>query len=522
MNPLSAGTITQVKRSRFNPIRTLTPESLANQLDSWATGNLRDFSLTASAISRRDDVICVALPKRIAAPARRGFTVQLLDGLDPARAERAKIHQAALQYFYNNLTATDALEGDVTGGFKLLVRQMLGAIGLRYAVHEITWQPRVVEGRDQLTALFTHVPVQFFEATTGRLRFLRDYLAQIHGEDMPAERWLVTVGPGILEPLAICYMFKQLSLKDWVSYNERFGTPGLLGKTNAQKDSDAWNVLAEALEAFSADWSAMVNEGSSLELIEAKGAGSLPFPALVERMDRAIATICRGADLSTMSAGAGAGQGASLQGDEASILEQDDAELVTETLQRLDRLVIAQLFGEEPLAYVQIQIPQRKDNADTRANLTFLRDSGVPVGAEFAREQLSVPAPADGEAVLTAPAPAAAPGMAPFAAPFRAPLANAAAEGRAALFKTAALRQLGSAQIKALRPVIERLVAISDLPDAKFAPALAAFRQDELPTLSAQILKGDATGELAAAFQSILGSALVSGAAEAAQKQTSA
>lgn len=518
MNPLSTSLIQQIRRSRFNPIRSLTPQLLSSQLESFGAGTLRDFALTAQAIEKRDDVICVALPKRKKAPARRGYAVQLLDGLEEGRKARAAEHQDALKFFWDNLTVGDALEGDVSGGFKLLVRQMMNAVGLRYAVHEITWQPRFVEGRDRLTATFTHVPLQFFEAATGRLRFLRDYLGQVDGEAMDPLGWMVTVGEGILEPLAVCYMFKQLSLKDWVSYNERFGTPGVLVKTDATQDSPAWKAAREAAESFAADWSAVMNEGATLELVEAKGGASLPFPALVERMDRAIATICRGADLSTMSAGDGSGQGASLQGDEGDLLEQDDAEMITETLQRVDKIVIRELFGEEPLAYVQIQVPKRKDSADTRANLTFLRDSGVPVSQEFVREQFSVPAPLPGAAVLTAPAPAALPGQA-FSSVLRSrPLANASAEAKAALFKTAALRQLSAAQVSAIRPLIERLVKIADLPDAEFTPALDAFRT-ELPALAKSVLKDDAA--LVAAFQSILGTALVSGAAEGAQARKS-
>jgi phage gp29-like protein len=512
MSTLSAGLISQIKRSRFNPIRNLTPDTLASQLESFAAGYLRDFALTAQAIERRDDVICVALPKRKKAPARRGFTVQLLDGLDDTRAARAQVHQEALQYFYNNLRVTDALEGDVQGGFKLLVRQMMGAVGLRYAVHEITWRPVVVANRDQLTATLTHVPIQFFESNTGRLRFLKNYLGQLDGEDMDPLAWLVTVGEGVLEPLAIAYMFKQLSLKDWVSYNEKFGTPGLLGKTNSAKNSDGWQVLESAIAAFSSDWSALVNEGSSIELIEAKGAGTLPFPALVERMDRAIATICRGADLSTMSAGGGSGQGASLQGDEGDLLEADDAEMITETLQRLDRIIIDQLFGEEPLAYVQIQVPKRKDSADMRANLTFLRDSGVRVGVEYAREQFGVPAPKGDEPALAVPAQPAATGFGGAPRAF----ANAGADAKAVLFKSDALRSLKSAQLAALRPLITRIVAVTDLPEAQFDAGVKALRTD-LPNLAKTALSADATGELAKAFESILGTALVSGAAEAAQ-----
>jgi hypothetical protein len=64
-----------------------------------------------------------------------------------------------------------------------------------------------------------------------------------------------------------------------------------------------------------------------------------------------------------MSAGGGAGDGASLQGQESQLLERDDAGLVAETLQRyLDRRVIEYAFGPgvEPLAYIEL----RRTDAD--------------------------------------------------------------------------------------------------------------------------------------------------------------
>lgn len=506
--------VRMVKRSRFNPIRTLTPETLSQQLDGFAVGHLRDFALSGEAIKRRDDVICVALPKREKSTSRRDLVCNVIDGLADTQKEKAEAHRAALKYFWENISVTHALERDVSGGYKLLVRQMMSAIGARYAVHEIVWEPRTIDGRDQLAATFTFVPLQFFEATTGKLRFLRNYLGQIDGEEMAANEWLVTVGDGILEPLSVAYMFKQLSLKDWVSYNEKFGTPGLLGKTAASKDSPEWDVLVEAVESFSQDFAAVTNEGSSIELITANGGTSIPFQPLVERMDRAIATICRGADLSTMSAGGGSGQGASLQGGESDLLEQDDAELVSETLQKISRIVIRQLFGEDPLAFAQIVVPERRDNADFRANVTLAVSNGIPVGVNFVRDQLNLAAPGKGEDLLAPPSPAPAFGAAPSnVIPFRA--ANAAATGRDAIFRANALARLTSAQAAVLDPLTSRLREIDGIEDEKAYESALIKLQADLPKLFKQI---SADPELAKAFEEILGSALIDGAATGVER----
>jgi len=147
----SADLIRTVKRSRFNPIRSLSPETLSRQLDNFATGTLRDFALTAEAIKRRDDVISVALPKREKAVSRRGYAIQVNDGLPDNLKARAQLHVAALKYCFDNCSVTHALDQNQRGGFRLLVRQMMEAVGFRYAVHELVWEPKLVEGAMQLT-----------------------------------------------------------------------------------------------------------------------------------------------------------------------------------------------------------------------------------------------------------------------------------------------------------------------------------------------------------------------------------
>ena len=77
------------------------------------------------------------------------------------------------------------LEQDVRGGFRLLVEQMMGAQGDRYACHEIVWQPTIdaITGEPRLTAEFNFVPPWFFEATTGRLRFIQHYFGTVFGNE---------------------------------------------------------------------------------------------------------------------------------------------------------------------------------------------------------------------------------------------------------------------------------------------------------------------------------------------------
>ena len=381
-------------RARFNPIPSLTPQLLGAYLESFRMGYFRNIALTWDAMERRDYQLQAVAPRRKKSVARKGF--EILTSEDSAMAREQK---AVLEYFYGHLTAVNALEENETGGFALLVRQMMDAVGKRYAVHEIVWQP----GK-RLTAQFRYCPLWWFEGTQGRLRFLQSDFA-ITGEEMNPGEWLVTVGDGIMEACSIAYMFKHLPLRDWLACCEKFGMPGIVGRTQAALHSKEWDSFVEAIQAFSQDWAAVFGTGSTVELVQPKGTAEAPFAPLVEKMDRAITTLWRGGDLGTMSSRHATG--ASLQADETQILEADDAELISETLAtQVSRKVLEYHFGDAPvLAYLKIRTAGIKDTAQSLQIDQFLLQSGVPISVKDALERYERPMPAPDEKLLTAPLP---------------------------------------------------------------------------------------------------------------------
>ena len=160
---LSVQYISQAILSRFTPIRYLTPEVLAMQLDNFQIGWIAMAALSWEAIERRDDTL-----KGVAAKRRKNVAKLKRESLTRDTSEEAKAHAEALDEFYDNMTCVNALDENERGGFSLLVRQMMDSAGKYYAVHEIVWQPG-----DVLTAELRFAPLWFFENRTGRLRFLR-------------------------------------------------------------------------------------------------------------------------------------------------------------------------------------------------------------------------------------------------------------------------------------------------------------------------------------------------------------
>jgi phage gp29-like protein len=381
---VSADVVQLALRSRFNPLRGLTPQLLSVYLDNFLLGFVGSAALVWDQIEKRDDVL-----RNVSSKRKKALAKYKRKSFQRDQSPEAAAHAQALDEFYENITVVNALDQNETGGFSLLVRQMMDAVGKYYAVHEIVWQPGSAGGtpgqaRDNiLTAELRFVPLWFFENRTGRLQFLKLPLGGANGEPLEPGGWMITKGDGIMEACSIAYMFKNMPLKDWISYSDKFGTPGVLGQTNAAKGSEAGEALKVAVASFGQNWSGVVYGADGtikepISLITARGEGTLPFPPLVERMDRALASLWRGSDLSTLSAD---NHGASIQEGESDILLEDDAAMISETLQLyIDRWVIWQKFGAKPLAYSRIVVPEARNvDLDLKIDELLLR-AGARMG----------------------------------------------------------------------------------------------------------------------------------------------
>ncbi|MDR1304473.1 MAG: DUF935 domain-containing protein [Verrucomicrobiales bacterium] len=483
--------VAQEKRSRYNPIANLTPQLLSAQMDSFAIGYLPAFARTLDKMFERDDVLRAVVPKRCKDTSRRPWRIVKTDtGSDQAQAARAEEHKQKLEFFYNNLTATEALDEDRRGGARLLVQQMMTSVGFGKAAHEILWQPSADGG---LTAEFRFVPLWFFENTTARLRFL-PYEGSIDGAPLEPNKWLVTAGDGLGPASAVAYMFKHLPLRDWLSYCERFGLPYVLGKTSATKGTDDWRAMADAVRSFIGDGGAVVNREELIELITASAQGTMPQSALTERMDRALAALWRGADLSTISAGTGDGAGASLQGREGDLLLEDDCVMVSEALQQqIDPAVIRYFFGaEEPLAYFELEPPARKNiDQDLKVD-DFLVRNGARLSTRETLERYGRSEAEAGEPALTAQTPESK-----FQTPNKLQFPN-----------TELPKNFAALLARADQPLTARLEQLLAADGDAFATELAKL-QAELP----ELLKG-ADGETVKAWEQVLGAQLVEGLTE--------
>lgn len=369
---------------RFNPLPNLTPTRLAKCLDDFDAGYLTETAAIFELLEQRDDLLRGVVSKRKKSVARHGWVVVEAENLSSEDKRRAGEHREVLEFFYNNLECEHATDRAAKGGFKLLARQMMDAVGKRFAVHEIVWKTETGgSNRRLVTAKFRFVPLGFFENRTGALRFLADPFS-MEGVALEPGAWMVTTGEGLMAASATAWMFKHISLNDWLRACQRNGTPTLVGVSSAGEGTEARTNFEQALEnLLQTRTSAVIGTADNIRVLDLMGGGHLPFPELVERVDRLMATLWRGADLSTLSRDRG--YGASLQEKETCALEEDDAEMLTETLNRyVDEWVIKHAFGpeEKPLARVKILVSPRECTQDDLRVDEFLLKHGAPLEIE--------------------------------------------------------------------------------------------------------------------------------------------
>jgi phage gp29-like protein len=386
-------------QSRFNPLPGLTPDGLARQIDEFRAGYLHNLALTMDVMEERDDLLAAVVPKAKAAPTIHGWEINTVNTRTDGEAKKAAEQKATLEYFYNNLRATSAIEQDMLGDIYLLLEQMMDAKGKRYSCHNLVWKSN---GRGRYTVTAHHVPLWFFEARTGKLRFLNK-TNNPTGEDLKPGAWLVSVGKGLMIPCAVAWMFKHLPLRDWLLYCRRHGLPGIEGVTDAISGTAEYDKLRTAvLAAAGGEFAWIRSQNQQINKIDFGAEGDLPFPALVDRMDRAMAAIWRGGDLSTMSKDKQA-VGAHGQKKEADIIAAKDANWLSEQLNmRLDRLVLDYTFGEnEPaLAYITIKPPPRKDLELDLAIDSFAVRNGHPISRKQFAERYNRPLPKANDELL--------------------------------------------------------------------------------------------------------------------------
>ncbi|MCC5790954.1 MAG: DUF935 family protein [Opitutales bacterium] len=492
---------------RFNPLKNIGPEKLLSILEAFGNDEFQRAARVMDTIERRDIQTRTVAPKRKRAPANMPWEILTVD--ESPLATRQKEDLEAL---YNNLTWRHGLNRHRRGSVAKMLRAMMDAVSKGFAVHELLWRPITANGRQAYTIETVFVPLWFFTGQWGELQYLeQDY--QDTGRPLEDGGWLVADGDGLMEPTSIAWMYKNLTLKDWLILSEKFGWPWIHGKTDARIDTPEWNQMAGAMQGLSRDAQILTNKAAEITFHNVGSAGNAPQASLVEYMDRAISALWRGGDLSTMSRGDGLGSNP--QQEENQDIEAEDCLMLSEACNEyIDKWAIRYIYGEDApvLAYFSTH---PKDRVDTVRELNKWQTAvsmGIPVSIRDWRERFGLPAPAEGEDIIDPPSQMPMPGGENFLT-----AANASPMSTEDKYRKKALQMMTDARRADWQPILDALQSLDDARDP------GAYRQALIDVKEelAQLAPDPTSSHFAKTLQNILAPALLSGAVETYEKAKS-
>ena len=392
-------------RLKYSPMPELDMERLTQYRNAARIGELRDVGKVWEVMVEIDGELGVNADKRASDLASLAWDIKS-DG-----SIIGDEHKEALQYFYNNLTATEALDQDEVGGVNHLIYQVCHSAHL-YKYYSSEMLMRIDSaGAKQVTCEFRRCPVWFMEARRGYLAYL-SHIFDLYGQPCIEGEWFTVVGRGWMRPLMTAFALKWFPMRDWLLFCQRYGSGFLIGETDASPGTDEWNEALQALETLANDATVLANKTTTFKFLEQSQKNHTPFEPLVERVDKLYAKCLRGVDLATSShvgggGGAGASQGskpigANMQQEESGILLAQDVPWFNGYAQRrIDRPVIRYLFNQEPRAKFVLLHGEEEETPAAQDTQLWV-NMGLPVSVAQARERTGWREPEDDEPILKA------------------------------------------------------------------------------------------------------------------------
>ncbi|HGZ7313139.1 TPA: DUF935 domain-containing protein [Vibrio parahaemolyticus] len=207
---------------------------------------------------------------------------------------------------------------------------------------------------------------------------------------------------GLARLVAVMYMLKSFTVRDWWAFAEVFGIPVRVGKYGANASEDDIKTLVNAVARIASDAGAVIPESMKLELIEtAKGKGG---ETLFENMARWCDEQTSKAVLGqTMTADNGSSQSQANVHNEVrlDIAEWDARQLQSCINEFLVKPYIILNWGvQEHYPTVKIKVPQPEDLKMLVDSLKPMIESGLKVSAQEVREKFGLREPQPDEEIL--------------------------------------------------------------------------------------------------------------------------
>ena len=376
---------------------SLTPEALGTVLAGVDQNDILSYLTLAQEMEERDLHYRSVISTRKLAVS--GLPVRITAATDDAK------HVEESEFLSAMLT---------TDKIAKLMSEQLDALGKGYSVNEIMWDQsgnlwEIAEFKWRDPRHF-----QFDRETMSELR-LRSEENPADGIELEPYKYVVhepqlktgfTIRNGLARLVAVAYMCKGYTMKDWMAFAETFGMPLRMGKYHPSATATQKSALLQAVTQIGIDAACIIPDSMMIELVE-RGSGSNSggealFEGLANWLDSQVSKGVLGQTMTTDD-GSSMSQAQVHQQVRDDIKLSDTAQLRA-TLQRdVIKPVIDLNFGERPEAEyprVEIVIEEPEDLEALSRSLPEFIDRNLPVEVSVILDKFGLDMPEEGAQLL--------------------------------------------------------------------------------------------------------------------------
>ncbi len=295
--------------------------------------------------------------------------------------------------------------------FEDCLMDALDAIGKGISVQEIIWE----QGWDKVSVkeIKWRHPKQFFWDYEDNFKAITRNNPE--GVIVPQDKFIIhkykarsghPARAGVLRVVAWMYLFKNYSLKDWVSFCEVFGMPLRLGLYDPSASDQDKMDLMNALVRLGTDAAGIIPKSTSIEFKEAAKISSINvYETLSRYCDEQISKAVLGQTLTADSGGGSFAQSKTHDGVRHDLTVADSKALASTLRRDLIRPLVKFNFGEEDrIPYLRFDCEEAEDLKETADMYKVLVcDIGVRIPSSHIYKKFSIPKPEDDEEVVTPP-----------------------------------------------------------------------------------------------------------------------
>lgn len=370
---------------------TLDPARLRTILQNAATGDILDYLVLAEEMEEKDLHYGSVLGTRKRAVS--GVPVSVEAGSEAPR----------------DIEIADAVRKLVDAPeFDELLSDLLDALGKGFSAVEPIWE---LKGDQLWPVRYEHRDPRWFrfDKLTGRQLLIREEAGD--GREIPPGKMLIhtpklksgiPIRGGLARLVAVAYMCKAFSLKDWMRYAELFGMPMRIGRYGPGAKPDDIAVLRRAVSQLAADAAAILPKDMLIDFQEIANStgGAELFEKLAEWLDKQISKAVLG---QTMTTDDGSSQSqATVHNDVRLDILKADAKQLAATLNRyLVRMFVDLNYGpQENYPRIVLQVTEPEDLKALADALTPFIDRGLQVEQSAILDRFGLAAPGAGAQLL--------------------------------------------------------------------------------------------------------------------------